>query len=469
MGTTLTQHELLPGVPPALAARARAAAEVLRNGKTVTVVHHIDADGVSAGAIACEALDRAGIPYRPHHVRSLDAHHVEEVLATGPEAAWLCDLGSVAHHAFTTAGLPTVVCDHHELVRDGHEEFAGHVSPLLVDLPGDSVSGAGLCFLVALALDPDNLDLLPLGLVGATGDLQDRNGGFHGANAAFVRAGCAAGLLDAADDLAFYGPETRPTTNFLAYTDERPVPGITGDRRGADALLSTLGIDGRTPWSLLTEPERVRIRSALVNRRLDCGMGTGDLWRTVVRVAGEAPGSPLRELQEHATFLNSTARYDRPDIGLAVARGDRGAAFQEGRDLRQAHSKHLMAGLDHLIANLQEEETLFWVDAGTSIRDTLIGIVCGMAVDRLPAAKPLVGMARSGLDRTKVSSRAPRVGGQGLDLATLMRTAATTVGGEGGGHPGAAGATIPAGSEPAFIQAIKEVLAGRLHAAATQG
>jgi RecJ-like exonuclease len=458
-------------IPEPLLRRAAAAARVLRDaaatGATVTVVHHIDADGVCSGAIACEALARAGIPYRPHAVRSLDDHHVREVLDGAPDAVWLCDLGSVAHGRFA---MPKVVCDHHELVRDGHEDFAGHVSPLLDDLPGDGISGAGCAFLVALALDDRNADLLPIALVGATGDLQDRKDGrFHGANAAFVATGVARGLLAATTDLAFYGPETRPLASYLAYTDDRPVPGLTKDRRGAEAFLRAVGITrADATWGTLAESERVALRSAIVNRRLDCGLGTGDLWRQVVRVVREPRGEPTRELQEFATLLNSTARYDRPDVGLAVARGDRAAAYAEARDLRQAHSKHLMAGLDQLLSRLEEHASCFVAHAGDSVRDTLIGILCGMAVDRLGAAKPLIGTAHSAADRTKVSSRLPASLRGRVDLSGVMRTAAAAVGGEGGGHAGAAGATIPRGTEAAFITAVADALAGRVHAAATQ-
>lgn len=459
-------------LPEALLRRAAGAATVLRDaatrGKTVTVVHHIDADGVSAGAVACEALHRTGIPFRPHAVRSLDDHHIREVLDTGPEAVWLCDLGSVAHHRFT---VPKVVCDHHELVRDGHEEFVGHVNPLLDDLPGDGISGAGCAYLVALALSERNADLLPLALVGATGDLQDRaKGRFHGANATFALSGAARGWLTVTTDLAFYGPETRPLPAYLAYTDDRPTPGLTKDRRGAEALIERLGIVQRdAAWSLLAESERVALRSAVVNRRLDCGLGTGDLWRQVVRLAREKPGEPTRELQEFATLLNSTARYDRPDIGLAVARGDRGAAYAEARDLRQAHSKHLMAGLDALLTRIEEREGCFVVHAQHHVRDTLIGILCGMAVDRLGAAKPLIGTAHAAADRTKVSSRLPATLRGRVDLADVMRGAATAVGGEGGGHAGAAGATIPRGTEAAFISAVERALARSMHTVATQG
>lgn len=91
-------------VATALQDRARAAAELLRTqadrGHLVTVVHHIDADGVSSGGIALEALHRAGIPHRSLPVRSMDDMHVLKVQEAAADALWFCDLGSTVHMRF---------------------------------------------------------------------------------------------------------------------------------------------------------------------------------------------------------------------------------------------------------------------------------------------------------------------------------------------------------------------------------
>jgi len=264
-------------------------------GRSVTVVHHIDADGVSAGAIAATALERAGVPFRTMAVKSMDALHQERVRADGGDALWFCDLGSTVYMEFPAA--ERLVCDHHQLVRDGTEESFPHVNPLLEGLPGESVSGAGCAYLVAAALDGQNLDLIPLALVGASADQQDRRDGrFSGTNAELLAHAVAAGLVTAATDLAFFGPETRPLRKFLAY-GEPAVPTATGDGRSAEAFLLAAGVgltengDERT-WSRLSEDERRRVRSLLAARLLDCGLGerVPKLWREVVTLRSEAAG-----------------------------------------------------------------------------------------------------------------------------------------------------------------------------------
>ncbi len=455
-------------LPAPFAARAAQGAAWVREqgaaGRAVTVVHHIDADGVTAGAIAAEALARTGVAARMRPVKSLDQHHVDQLVAEDHQAFWFCDLGSTAYmHCPAT---PKLVCDHHQLVRDGAEDSFPHVNPLLDGLDGGEVSGAGCCLAVALALDPRNVDLLPIALVGATADRQDRP--LHGINALYLAAAQKVGLVDAAVDLSFFGPETRGLVKFLTLANEPAIPGVAGDATGAQRLLRDAGVDvdaART-WGDLTEPQRRAVRTALVTRLLDAGLAAEipRLWRTVVRIRRE-PRGPTRELQEFGTLLNSTARYDRPDVGIAVARGDRGTMLEEALDLLDGHRKHLVGALDALAKKtVRETAALQWVDLEDAVRDTVVGIVAGMALGSLGLRqdKPLIAFAWTPDGRTKVSSRAPQQLKGRIDLSVAVREAAAVVAGQGGGHPGAAGATIPRGAEARFLAALDTTLAGQL-------
>lgn len=492
---------LPPDLHPALRRRARDAATWVRQRKAhaqgVLVVHHIDADGVSAGAIAATALERAGVAYRTLAVKSMDQVHQDLVRtwATGPagetaaprkrdvqdsaepaarpggSALWFCDLGSTVYMQFPDHDR--LVCDHHQLVRDGHEEDFPHVNPLLDGLSGEELSGAGCAYLVAAALDERNLDLLPLALVGASGDLQDRQpGAFQGTNARLQALGEGAGLVSAERDLAYFGPQTRPLRRFLAY-GEPQVPTVSGSQRNAESFLTALGILDEAPWHAQDPERRLRVRSALVDRLLATGLADRIplLWRTVVTFPHEAPG-PLREAQEFATLLNATARYDRPEIGLAVARGDRGPAFTEALDLLVDHRKHLAGALDELNRRgVQEGVAVQSVHLQDAVRDTVVGIVCGMALDSLGLRRDLalVAFAWTPDGRTKISARAPaELQARGIDLATALREAAATLGGQGGGHKGAAGATIPREGEAEFLRRVDVLLARQLGGASRE-
>ena len=66
---------------------------------------------------------------------------------------------------------------------------------------------------------------------------------------------------------------------------------------------------------------------------------------------------------------------------------------------------------------------------------------------------------------TKVSARATRgLVAAGVDLATGLREAASEVGGNGGGHNIASGATVPKGKEEKFLGLVDEIVARQLAA-----
>ncbi len=52
--------------------------------------------------------------------------------------------------------------------------------------------------------------------------------------------------------------------------------------------------------------------------------------------------------------------------------------------------------------------------------------------------------------------------GRGLDLAAAMREASETVGGMGGGHDVASGATIPIGTAMKFIDLVDSIIEKQL-------
>ncbi|MDR2846662.1 MAG: DHH family phosphoesterase, partial [Candidatus Methanoplasma sp.] len=66
-------------------------------------------------------------------------------------------------------------------------------------------------------------------------------------------------------------------------------------------------------------------------------------------------------------------------------------------------------------------------------------------------------------DGVKVSARASRaLTDRGLDLSFVMKTASEVVGGYGGGHSVAAGATIPKGMEDAFLDAVEDIVSSQV-------
>jgi RecJ-like exonuclease len=220
----------------------------------------------------------------------------------------------------------------------------------------------------------------------------------------------------------------------------------------------------------LADDEKRTVASALVRRAVSRGVPAEKVDRlvgTTYLLADEEPGTELRDASEFSTLLNATARYGRADVGLAVCLGDRDRALDRARRLLAEHRRNLSQGVDLVEEEgVERGEHVQWFHAGDRIRETIVGIVAGMALgaDGVSRQRPIVAFAdKADEAAVKVSGRAPPgMVRRGVDLSAVMSDAAAAVDGEGGGHDVAAGATIPAGAEDEFLARADAVVGEQL-------
>jgi len=466
----------------ALREPALACAERLHDAESVLLASHIDADGLTSAAVASTALARASIDHEVVFEKQLDADAIAGIAARDHEVVLFTDFGSgqledIHTHA-TRGDFVPIIADHHQ---PADAETPYHLNPLLEGIDGASeLSGAGTAYALARALEgsaTDNRDLAALAVVGAVGDMQDGGGGLVGANEAIVTDGVDAGVLETQPDLDLYGRQTRPLPKLLEYASDVRIPGISGDEAGAIAFLHDIDVevtdaDGEwRRWVDLDSTERQTLVSALIRRAVASGVPAervNALVGTSYTLLEETVGTALRDVSEFSTLLNATARYERADVGLAVCLGDRDAALAEAHRLLQNHRRNLSEGLQWVKnEGVKTESQLQWFDAGSHIRETIVGIVAGMAagssaVDR---SKPVIAFAVASATELKVSARATgALVRRGLDLSVVMREASRAVEGDGGGHDIAAGATIPADARDAFLERADSLIADQLGA-----
>jgi len=469
----------MAGPVPELDARADAAADRIRDADELLLASHIDADGLTSAAVASTALERADVPHEVAFEKQLDETAVASIAATDYDVVLFTDFGSgqldvIAEHEARGDFVP-IVADHHQ-PADADTEF--HVNPLLEGLNGASeLSGAGAAYVLARALEPegvDNRDLAALAVVGAVGDMQASEGELVGANASIVAEGEAVGALATAKDLAVYGKQTRPLPKLLEYASDVDVPGISNDPDGVRAFLDGVDVDcygdgdWRT-WVDLSMAERQTVASALVQHAIRRGVPARrieELVATSYTLPREREGTELRDASEFSTLLNATARYERADVGLAVCLGNRDGALARARELLRNHRRNLSEGVE-FVANegVTFEEHVQWFDADDRIRETIVGIVAGMAMgaDGVARDRPILAFANEDDEHVKVSARGTHhLVRDGLDLSVVMRDASRAVGGDGGGHDVAAGATIPRGEREAFVAEADRIVGDQL-------
>ncbi len=500
-------------------ASAERAAEKLRSSSSVLVVGHIDADGITATSIASLALTRAGIPHETRSVKKLDADEMGRAEAHPAQTVWFVDLGSGVLSKLDPDRC--VITDHHRIDPSAAGEWPGHVNPHLFGLDGSSeISGAGVTYVVAKKLDPGNIDLSALAVVGAVGDFQEAaEGRLIGYNRVILGDAASLGLITVEKDLRLFGRQTRPVHAFLQYSSEPSLmPFIAGgrgeaalddiededDRMAAIDFLEDLGItirekDEFRTWSQLSFEEKRTIISALVNRIIDSGKGLPMVRRLIGEVYTLSPGLPgapadwlltpidgptdkakgdlwrpsakvLLDAKEFATLLNACGRHERAEVGIQVCLGDRREALKVAMAQQDDHRRKLRDAIE-LVKNSPDFQartvtpegrvlrSIRYFHGGSSIEDTIVGIVAGMLLGSpdFPSDRPLIAFAQAGDGSCalKVSGRGTReMVRNGLDLSSAMRSASELVGGSGGGHNIAAGATVPEEREEDFLLAI---------------
>lgn len=447
--------------------RSHECSSFLEKQDGVLLISHIDADGLTSAAVASTALDRAGIQHETCFSKQLDENDLEQIDEEGYSTVLFTDFGSGLLHKINEYSFTPVVADHHQ--PDGDCSY--HLNPLLYGIDGASeLSGAGTAYVLARALGGDkNKDLAPLAVVGAVGDMQNsRDGRLTGANREIVREGVEAGVLEKKKDLQLFGRQTRPLPKLFEYSTDVYIPGVSNSESGATKFLKEAGVDLKKggdwrTWVDLTENEKQCVMNRLFEECMEKGVSPDEIDSLVgetYTLTQEPVGTELRDASEYSTLLNSTARYRRAEIGFEVCKGRRGETLEEARKLLRNHRRNLRNGIEYVGRNgVTRLNNLQYFDAHGVIQDTIVGIIAGMSysLDSVDRSMPIIAFAESDEDNleveeSKVSSRAtPSLVRKGLNLGEVMRKCSTEVGGDGGGHDIAAGATIPRNSVDDFI------------------
>ncbi|MCK4424383.1 DHH family phosphoesterase, partial [Candidatus Bathyarchaeota archaeon] len=339
------------------------------------------------------------------------------------------------------------------------------------------ISGSGVVYFVAKAMNKENVDLAPVAVVGALGDLQDKydQRKLGGLNEKIVEDATNAGLLKVEKDLIFFGRETRPIHRTLAYTTNPFIPGISGEEDKSLAFLVSQDIKPKhgEKWRALrdlSEEEKRRLCSALADYLLSKGLHceASNLIGHVYVLNREEPWTPLRDAREFSVLLNATGRMDRSGLGIAVCMGDRGSALEEANrtlgEYRGTISKYL-GWVVEKPERMKELEGIYVVNGEGFIDNRVIGAISSILSMSLPnPEKPLIAYAMVEEEElAKISARTTdMVINKGVNLGEIMQTAAEKYSGRGGGHNIAAGAQIPMENIDAFISIVNELVRKQL-------
>lgn len=438
--------------------KSKEIAEFIKRQDNFHIIAHLDADGISAGAIAVKTLERLGKEFDVDFVKQVDQDTLRNILKKNMDVLWFVDLSINVDLNFDNV----IVTDHHRSMK----RFRYSLNPNDFGFDGGTeLSGAGATYLVARSISRDNMDLSYLAVVGACGDLQDRrNRKLVSINRDILRDSVKINLIDIIKDIQYFGRESKPLFRLLFYADDPVIPGVSGSEEACIAFLLDLGFNRRDiyrRWVDLDRNKKRKILSEIARRLLGRGFGATFVRRLIGEVyilKNEKEGTELHDAREFATLLNSTARYGRPDIALKICLGEREKYLKEARRFLDNHRQNLSSSLQIARSRVERRKYLCYFHAENKIKDTIVGSVTSM-LSREFSSHPIVGFANGDNGNVKVSAR---YRGKGIDLSRAIYTAALSVGGTGGGHRRAAGALIPRGTEEEFLDMLEKEIRNQL-------
>ncbi len=136
----------------------RRAVEEARRAHSAVVVHHDDADGLAAGAIALRAMEVLGLRARQVCIEKMHPSIVKMIHSMDADLFVYADIGSSRADLIQDAareGQLVIILDHHDPYRTSSDRIV-HLNPELYGYKGESdVSGSTAAYLFLRAADPE--------------------------------------------------------------------------------------------------------------------------------------------------------------------------------------------------------------------------------------------------------------------------------------------------------------------------
>lgn len=450
------------------------AAESFRNSnkkETVRLVSHLDADGISACSIMIKLLNNDNRKYSVSTVQQLNRAVLSQLASEPYNFFIFTDIGSGVINDIKELlkGKKVFVLDHHSI--EGIDDFEGivFVNPHTCGIDGGKeISGAGVVFKFACAVDKSMEELAHIAIVGAIGDLQEQNG-FLRLNEEILKTAVEKGKIKVTKGLRIFGSQTKPLHKALEYCTDPYIPGVSGSESGAIQFLYQIGIEPKngSEWKKIVHldmAEMKKLVTGIIMKRLN-EANPDDVLGNVYILPHEQEESPTRDAKEFATLLNACGRLGRASLGIGSCLGDKKIREQAIRSLSD-YKKEIVNALNWYNENKFSED-VFWgkrfvvINAKSNVMSTMIGTLASILSKSNVMTNNtfILSMAQALDGSTKISLRATGNANGSLDLRKIIEEIIGGIGNsESGGHQNAAGAVIPTDKEEMFIESAKEVL-----------
>lgn len=444
--------------------------DCIKAGKDISVITHLDCDGITSGSIVTKSLIRSGAKCTVRTVNEFSKNIIEKMKSDSRQFHIITDLGGgFAKEIDNALDDNWIVVDHHQIPQ---EEFDNQrvINAWKYDVDGGKdVSAGGMAYLVSNALHKENTDLAWIAVVAALGDRQDHGEkkSFTGINLEIASAAKKNNQVEIDLDILLVGRETRPLPDALAFTSQPFIEGLTWNRDACLSLLNSSGIklkDGsrwRVPAELTEDEKRTLLQT--ISKYISTKNASDILDELVgytYTLSGEDKRSFLRDAREFSTMLNSCGRIRKAGVGIAICMGDRTKMLQEGENILVEYRTFLRTYMNTLSSErwrITDNGQYLMVNGEGLVPENMTGAVSSLLGGSQKNTGKIIILRTNGEEGTiKFSSRKSTGCKSEVNLGLLMRECAAKVSGIGGGHAAAAGARITKDKLDEFLDYLEQ-------------
>ncbi|MBD3249214.1 hypothetical protein GF336_04155 [Candidatus Woesearchaeota archaeon] len=440
------------------------------NSETIRIISHLDADGITAGAIIINLMNEENRKYSISILQQLDREKVSELAKEDFKHYIFTDLGSgqINDIKDIMKEKKIIILDHHE-IEDISAENITHINPHLFDIDGShEVSGAGVVYLFARTVDERYKNIAHLAIIGALGDVQEEQG-FKKLNHDILQDAVEKGNLSLSKGLRVFGSQTKPIHKVLEYSTDPYIPGVSGSESGAIQFLHQIGINPKDKkgWRKLihlNEEEMKKLVAGVIMKRFG-ETSPEDVLGNIYTLPNEKEGSTMRDAREFATLLNACGRLDRASLGIGACLGIKEEKRKALKTLDE-YKKEIVKAINWYhdnkkISDIKKGKNYMIINARDNVLSTIIGTLASIVSksNDIDENTYIMSLARTDKETTKVSLRiSSRKNQEDGGMRGVMKEITDKVGGEAGGHMHAAGALVPVEKEEEFIAAAEDIL-----------
>lgn len=415
----------------------------INSSNFIQILAHYDADGVTSAAIVSKILILVNKNFQVTFIKDLSTKNIENNLKTENCTFLLLDLGSSLISVLEKY-QNVIVLDHHPLEKDS--ELVININPSLIKMDGGKdACGATLSFILALYYNKSLFSLYPIYLAGMIADKQDLDE-YSGLNKQIIEE--IEKINPPKLDFRFDGITIK---EMLVYATEPYLTNISGNKENIEKLLVSLDIKEEDIFENLAEDKKIDFGSFIALKLIEQGANT-DTIKNLCAKKFSINGSNDRTI---SSIVNACARFEKQALAMSYLLGD----VKNLGEVNMIWSEYRDRLINELKRIEKEYTKLNFIQYFYSYEESLCSALSSIAMLYILDQNLATVCMHSEDSDIHISARATKfLIDQGLDLGLSISNAAKKVGGFGGGHKIAAGATIPKGKEHEFLKFFDENL-----------